>query len=118
MQYLKSKYVQDSQDHVQNSKHVQECFPQEITSHREKLKEWLTDAAIPLKDVQLQGQLVGKAFTLQFKGAPQLAADRVKQTHQLLHRDGVWREFYCTSPAKKRVRLFIDMDKSLKKASA
>ena len=64
-------------------------------------------------DVELEGPQPGRAFTLRFKGAAGLAANRATKFLGLQKVNGRWRDFMAKTPGGGGVsKLYIDRDKN------
>ena len=75
---------------------------------------WLAQCHLSPDQVDLTGQAVSKFFTLQFKGARGLAAERVTDALKGLWVDGKRQDFVVTSPTNKQIKVFIGPDKNAK----
>eukprot|EP00959_Pyramimonas_sp_CCMP1952_P123533 2582442-Pyramimonas_sp.AAC.1 len=65
------------------------------------------------KDFALEGDELGRRFTLRFKGLAVTCAARVRQAHVLL-RDahGVWRQFSAPMPGGRRIPIYVSVDRN------
>ena len=82
---------------------------------RDALDEWLQSSNVEPAHFKFEGSNVDKKFSLRMVGLPDSAAKRVSQALGALRLpDGSWRRMSCTSPAGRKVDLFISPDKSPK----
>jgi len=80
------------------------------------LSEWLTEASMEAgKEYVLEGNELGKFFTIQFSGDYDTAVKRCTKARQLLRgNDGIWKRFECLDPQKKTTQLYVGFDKNNK----
>ena len=72
-------------------------------------------ASIPDTTFSLEGDELGKNFSLQFKGDYTLASKRANLVNRsLLLPNGKWEDKFVTSPLAEPTRLYISLDKSRK----
>jgi hypothetical protein len=81
--------------------------------HKEVTK-LCSEVSIDPSSFTLKGDGVSRFFTMQFKGTPNLASEKVSRVLGSLHVDGEWRKVLVADPTNHMVQIFMGPDKSQK----
>ena len=73
-----------------------------------------SEVSIDPDSFTLRGDGISRFFSMQFKGTPNLASEKVSRVLRSLHVDGEWKKVLVADPTDHLVQIFMGPDKSKK----